>query len=489
MTDPSMRTVSAVRPELCRVSVIGGNTQVDLALPAAVPLAVFIQEVVELIATRDSDPTEPDEDTPLQTEQWTLARLGRDPLSLNHTLTEAGVTDGALLVLRSVTDRESPALFDDVIDAVSRLTRASFRGWSPTAARGMGLLTGLVALLSAIALLLDAKCRGVGIWPGSTTLVAGSAAFVVAAIAARRYTAERTAAALSAYGVVLAGATAVLLVPASPGSAHLLLGGVTVLVTGIGAYRVVGVGAMGTAAAAVLGVSGACAALVHMVWGSQLFQIGAGLLIGALVLISLAPRLAVAAARLPVPPVPSAGEAIDPADHEPRPTVQDIGVVGVTSLPSAVGLESRARTANQFQSGMLLAAAVVAAAGAVLAADPLGAAEWQGIVLSVVAGMIICLRGRVFADLVQTSALVAAGALMLITVALALGFGQQCPIPAGVALLVGSVAMAGMGVVGPSIEVSPVIRRAVEVLEYLLILTVVPLVLWTMDVYSAARNL
>ena len=34
----------------------------------------------------------------------------------------------------------------------------------------------------------------------------------------------------------------------------------------------------------------------------------------------------------------------------------------------------------------------------------------------------------------------------------------------------------------------PGVRRAGEIFEYLLIVTIIPLSLWMMDIYSAARN-
>jgi hypothetical protein len=56
-------------------------------------------------------------------------------------------------------------------------------------------------------------------------------------------------------------------------------------------------------------------------------------------------------------------------------------------------------------------------------------------------------------------------------------------------LLIVAAAVVAFGVLGPRAEVSPVVRRAIEIFEYLLIIAIVPLSLWLMDVYSAARNI
>ncbi|MEV4124632.1 type VII secretion integral membrane protein EccD [Nocardia sp. NPDC049707] len=490
MTDSSSSGLGAVDPELSRVSVIGGNTQLDLGLPATVPIAAYITDVVELIESRNPDLTEHDDSAPLRTQHWTLARIGRDPIPPSQSLTDAEVFDGELLVLRSVTAKESPALFDDVIDAVSKLTAETFHTWSPVSARWMGLMAGLVAVLAATVLLAVAKADGAGAAVGFIALGPGLLAAGAAVIVSRRYQASLPVIVLSLYALVLLFAGAALFVPGHFGSPHLLLASVATLVTAAVCYSATRIGAtMFTAVITTVLFTG-FSALVRMVWDPALSKIAAGVLVAALIVITMVPRIAVAAARLPVPPVPTAGGAIDPIDHEPRPTIEDIGAIGATALPSAAGLEQRARAANEYQSGMVIGCGGAAAVGAVLAADPLGAARWQGIALAVVIALILCLRGRAFADLVQASTLIGCGALALVAVGVGVGLGHTSWLmPIAGLLLVVTTAAVGFGVIGPHTEMSPVTRRAGEIFEYLLIVTIIPLVLWIMDLYSAARNL
>ncbi|MBF6327515.1 type VII secretion integral membrane protein EccD [Nocardia transvalensis] len=491
MTEPSSSGLGAADPDLCRVSVIGGNTQVDLGLPATVPIAAYITDVVELIESRNPDLSEQDEAAPPQTQHWTLARIGRDPIPPNRTLTEAEVYDGELLVLRSVTAKEAPALFDDVIDAVSKLTTESFRSWSPVSARWMGLIAGLFAILASLALLAIAKSDDGGVAPGAIALGVGLVAIGAAAIGARRYPESRLVTVmLSLYAVLLVFGGTGMLVPNDLASPHALLACVAALVAAAACYSLTRMGATLFAAVVTITVFAGVSSLVHMVWEPELYKIAAGVLVAGLITITLAPRLAVAAARLPVPPVPTAGGAIDPADHEPRPTIADIGAIGATALPSAVGLEQRARAANDYQSGMIIGCTLAIAVSAVVAADPLGSGRWQGIALGVVLALILCLRGRSFADLTQASTLIAGGAATLIAVLIGVGIGHDSWLlaTAGVLLVVAAGAV-GFGVVGPHTEMSPVVRRTGEIFEYLLICTIIPLVLWIMDLYSAARNL
>ncbi|WP_227998556.1 type VII secretion integral membrane protein EccD [Nocardia australiensis] len=473
------------------MSVIGGNTQLDVGLPATVPIATFIGDLVTLIESRNPDVVESDDgDTPLHTEHWTLARLGRDAIAPSRSLAEAEVFDGELLVLRSVTAKETPALFDDVIDAVSRLTADDFRGWSPGAARWTGLIASTVAVVLALALLAMGRTHSGGL--AAPFLATGVAiiATVAAGFAARKYADQLTATWLSLCALLLFFGGAALFVPGEMGSPHLLLGFSVTIVAAAAVYRTTATGATLCAAAITVALFGGISALVRMIWDPALPKISAGLLVAAITLISAVPRLAAVLARLPVPPVPTAGGAIDPADHEPRPTIEGIGAIGATALPSAVGLGQRARAANHYQTGMLVGCSIAGVVGALGAADPLGPAPWQGITLAAIAAVILCLRGRSFADLAQAGVLISGGCVIVLGLVAGLALGDaDMALRSGLLLLAFAAAAVVFGVIGPHLEVTPVTRRAMEIVEYLLIVALIPLVLWIMDVYSMARNL
>ncbi|MBL1075169.1 type VII secretion integral membrane protein EccD [Nocardia sp. 2] len=491
MTAPSSSGLGAAEPELCRVSVIGGNTQLDVGLPAHVPIAAFIGDLVKLVESRNPEPVSSEDGaTPLQPQHWTLAKLGRDMIPPGQTLSDAEIYDGELLVLRAVAAKESPALFDDVIDAVSRLTAEEFRSWSPNSARWTGLVAGVVAVL--FALVMGALSRGAGDYVVAPALLFGgaAAALVAAVIAVRKYADELTASVLTLCMLLLIFGAAALTVPRTLDSPHLLLGCCATLLFAAIGYRLIGAGATVVAAAVTLSLLVGGAAAVHIIWDAGVPKIAAGVMVVSILLLSMVPRLSAMLARLPVPPVPTAGAAIDPADHEPRPNIEGIGAIGATVLPSAAGLGRRARTANQFQTGMVFAATLGAGLGALFAAEPLGDHRWQGVTLAVVIAVILCLRGRAFADLTQACTLIAGGAATFVLLIVLLGLGDTTMLLISAALLLAcAVGAIGFGVIGPHIEVTPVTRRLNEILEYALIVSIVPLVLWLMDVYSMARNI
>ncbi|MFI2323928.1 type VII secretion integral membrane protein EccD [Nocardia beijingensis] len=481
----------ATEPVLSRVSVIGGNTQIDVGLPATVPIATFIGDLVALIRSRDPERSEAEEDSaPLDARHWTLARLGREAIAPSRTLTEAEVYDGELLVLRSVAAKEAPALFDDVIDAVSRLTAEEFRSWSGAAARWMGLVVSALTVLATLAVLALSRGNGDPLAPALALLGCGTGAFVAAGIAARRYADQVTATWLALDGLLLLFGGAALLVPGALGSPHLLLGSSVLLIAALLGYRITGAGATLFSCAAALAVIAGVTAAIYLIWHPGLPKLSAGLLVAGIAIISAVPRLAAVLARLPIPPVPTAGGAIDPADHEPRPTIEGIGAIGASALPSAAGLGARARTANRFQSGLIAACAASAVVGAFGVADPLGSPRWQGVSLAVVTAIVLALRGRSFADLAQAATLIGGGCLTAVALiaGFAVGDADHTLLAAGV-LLAFATGVVGFGVIGPHIEVTPVTRRMIEIFEYLLIVSVIPLVLWVMNIYSMARNI
>ncbi|MGV9663589.1 type VII secretion integral membrane protein EccD [Nocardia niigatensis] len=473
------------------MSVIGGNTQLDVGLPANVPIAAFIGDLVRLIESRNPDPIGGEEGgTPLQSQHWTLAKLGRDMIAPSQTLNDAEIYDGELLVLRAVSAKEAPALFDDVIDAVSRLTAEEFRSWSPTAARWTGLVAGVAAVAFAVVLGLLSRSAGDKFVAPPLLLGGAIAALVAGAIAMRKYADELTATVLTLCMLLLTFGGAALAVPGSVGSPHLMLGAAATLLLAVVGYRIIGAGAAVVSAVVTVVLLAGIGAAVRMIWDAGVPKVAAGVLVASIIVLSMVPRLAAMLARLPVPPVPTAGAAIDPADHEPRPTIEGIGAIGATVLPSAHGLGQRARTANQFQTGIVMGSAIGAVAGAIGAADPLNSARWQGIALAVVISIILCLRGRSFADLTQAATLIAGGCVTFVglVVLLALNDDGMLLVSAGL-LIAFAVGAIGFGVIGPHVEVTPVTRRFNEIFEYGLIVSIIPLVLWMMDVYSTARNI
>ena len=143
---------------LCRVTVVGERRRVDLALPAAAPLAEYVPDLVRLCG-QPVDDTFP--------AVWSLARVGQPPLRPEQSLADGQVVDGNVLHLRDI----SPDGLDDVTvqDVAEIVERASGDGADSRQRAGSLLVAGAV-WLAALPVLLAAT--GLGRVPGGPAVAA-----------------------------------------------------------------------------------------------------------------------------------------------------------------------------------------------------------------------------------------------------------------------------------------------------------------------------
>ncbi|MYR07531.1 type VII secretion integral membrane protein EccD [Gordonia sp. SID5947] len=477
-------------PDLTRISILGGNTQLDVALPSSVPVAALLPDLVALIESRNprrhkDNPADDD-----KREHWTLSKVGRDPIESHRTLHEAQILDGDLLILKSVVSRETPALFDDVIDAVGRLNESRFTSWSARSARIMGYVVAMVASVAAALILLMSRGQADNVLPGAISVVLAIGFIVAATIVVRYYRDEGTATVLSFCAQPLVFAGAMLLTPHGFGAPHLTFACAASLVSAVIVYRVTTVGPMMHSAILFASIGGLIAAGEVTLFGSDVAKVGAAMAALSVLCVLLAPRFTIGLARLPLPPVPTSGGPIDPIDAEVRPTIEGVGAIGAMALPSAAALERRAYTANQYLTGIVLGIAVLAGVGALLAADPLNGFDWRTTALAIIVAVVLALRGRAHSDVAQTAILVATGAIVfaLLMAGLAVGDLTWMYIAFGCVLALALLAIL-TGVVAPQQEFSPVMKRTGEILEYILVGIIAPLTFWVMDIYGTVRSL
>lgn len=493
------RPETTVEPQLVRVSVLGGNTQLDVGLPAGIPIAALIGELVAQIESRNPtrhDPDDPDADNrggdrPHDRQnRWTLALVGQEPLPLNRSLSESGIRDGDLLLLTSTRTGESPVLFDDVVDAVARLNESQFVGWTATAARYVGYALALVAAVAGAAGLAAARLSDGPLWYAGFSGLAVLGLVVASTIVSRYYRDDLTSTILAVAAAPMAFVTGMLLVPGSYGAASLTLGGALVLVTAVLSYRLTAVGATAHSAvtSAALLVTAGCGA--RLVIDASVADVAAVVAAVGLLMIGLAPRATILLAKLPLPPVPTAGATLDTGDFEPRPAIEGIGAIGATALPKADALERRSYVANAYLTGIVGGLTAVTAVAAVLTAAPLSGFEWKDALFAAIIGAVLCLRGRSHTDLYQAASLIIGGSLVLVALFVGFSFGDDgwplIGFAVGVVVLIAALLF---GVVAPNQDFSPVMRRWAEIGEYILVALIVPLLLWLLDLYRIVREI
>jgi type VII secretion integral membrane protein EccD len=452
-----------------RVTVVAPRTRIDVALPADVAIADLLPMLLDM--AKETTP-----DGGARHGGWCLAKLGESPLDPSRTLASLGVVDGDLLQLRRRSDNPPPPLYDDVVDAIAESTPGSYRPWTKETAHRIGhVAAGMSLVLAAVAVLLSGPivAGGNGIAAAIAAGVTAVLAVSVGATIAHAYEAQTTGVVIAASGgLPMAFICGLYVVPGSPGRANLLLACVFVLIVASGSIMVVGSGVTVFVAAGTASGLGAIAALVATLITEATPGIAAGTAAVALAALSFLPRVTIMLAKLPLPNVPRDAEDLK----------EDSG------FPDFRVIERRTGLAHEYMTGMIVGCGVTAAISAVLAAS--GPGIW-GVIEGGAVAAVLLLRGRTYANGAQAIALLLTG--MLTATGLLVGWlVEETTLNRLVFVFAALVVVAAgtllIGIVFPEQRFSPVLRRAVDTLEALLIVSVLPLALAVMGLYDAVRH-
>lgn len=464
-------------PDLCRVSIVAEHTQMDIALPAKIPVAAMLPDLVALTLSRrrSIEPQDPRDDPRTR---WALRPIGQAPLDTTASLSEQGVYDGALLVLGSDDLIDAEPLFDDVIDAVSTANARRFPEWGQTASRALAQIVAIVAVVMASTMLADPLQLLAESTSLLRALVSSTAALAFLAggpIAARVYNDPQVGATLGYCVAPLAFVGGALLPQPQIGGPGLLLGATVTACASILSLRMSGTGQLAHTAIITVSALAALAAGLDTIFGPPSTRIGVGLLLVSVAGLSFAPRLTILLARLPLPPVPS----------REMPTDLALGSNEFTD-----GVEDKATLASRYLSGLIAGTVVGAIAGALLTAGFGADLRVNGVCLALLVAITMMLRGRSYSGLVQSALLISGGALLVaLLVGLVCLTEPQVTMYGILTLILVAVLALAFGVAAPKFEFSPVLRRIAEVGEYLVIATIIPLSFWVMGLYTLMREL
>ncbi|MCE5291367.1 MAG: type VII secretion integral membrane protein EccD [Nocardiaceae bacterium] len=443
---------------LCRLTIATHDRQVDVSVPADVPIALLLPDLVALTAGSTNGASE----------GLALSRVGHPPLSGSLSLHGHGIADGDLLVLSRPSALVDP-VFDDVASFLSGPHITRERAWDATTARTVAWTCGAGLLVAACATLL----WGNGSAETSLRVLAalGTAAVLVlcSLIAARTYDEPLMSAGLGAAVAPLAFTGALLLIP-DPPSGGVLFGCALAATTSIIAARISGRGHTALSALAYLAMLTAPAALLGTVTNAALPTCAAVLTVCGLAGLTAASRLSVTLSRLPIPalPGPLAGSDRD-TDHD---------------LPPFAELQQSAIRADRYLAGLVLAATVaivLGAAGATLGGVGI---SWRGVALAGACTVLLGLRARIYAAAAPAAALLAGASATVVVVAVGIALRSDLALvgfafataAAGAAVLIG---MAGRR------QLSPPARRSIDILELVAIAVVVPLACWVGGLFDS----
>jgi type VII secretion integral membrane protein EccD len=427
---------------VCHVSVQADDDVgvVDLALPARLPVASLIPDIVRLSGADAEAPG-----------HWQLATMCGTVLDGSVPLQDQDVRDGDLLLLSAALPRVPAFERTDPITVV--LAAAPPRG-DTRALRGTGGLSAAIAGALALAA-----------GPGTTATLVTAAVLmcVVAGVtvgASRSGRGPRVCAPLGCITVFVAAICAALAVPGPLDVSHALLGSAAAAAVSLVLLRI-GVGSpVASTASACGGLLCAAASAVAVLCNAPRHSVGVVLAVFALGALSLAPRLSVLMSGLA--PAPSlAVEVVADADR-------------------------RAAAGHRILIGLVIGGCVAASIGTVVVGVGClrGAGHWlSGAAFCAVVGSALAMRARCYAAGRCRWSLMLSGicSVAMSFVLIAAQYGHWA---AGVAVCAGVTVIVRES---PD-EPSPIASRAAEVFEYAVLAAVVPVACAALDVFNVVRT-
>ncbi|OBA80957.1 type VII secretion integral membrane protein EccD [Mycobacterium sp. 1164966.3] len=450
---------SASDPGLRRVCVHAGESVVDLALPAAVPVATLIPSIIDILDSRSANPFPTG-----KAARYQLCRPGSSPLPSSTTLAQNGIRDGAALVLYPAAVDISAPVCDDPAEAVSEALEMADPGWNRQRAQLAGATAaGCITAVGCLVLARNSLYHNVSGAPAVLAL-ACLAALAGAALAHRGYRDPAAALTLSVIAIAFAAVAGLMSIPGPPGAAHVLLAAMTAVVASVLAMRVTGCGAITLTALSCFAIVVAAAALAAVLTTAPLHVIGSVSALVSLGLLEASARLSLTLAGL-----------------SPRLTVDQ-------AEPAADCPSSKAIRADAWLTSLSAAFSASAATGAIVTTlAGRGATRVSCIALAALTGAALLLRindGRNVIVYVVSGIATAGTTFAIVAVSL----------PTCGAWIAGMTALAAaaaiyLGFVAPAKPLAPVARRRIEVLECLVLVAMVPLTCWVCGLYSAVRSM
>ncbi|MEW2135898.1 type VII secretion integral membrane protein EccD [Streptomyces sp. NPDC005409] len=494
----------------CRVTVVAPDSRIDVALPEDIAVADVYPELLRL--TGQTQPV----GAPTG---FHLVRRSGTVLDGARTLAAQQVLDGEVLSLRPFAESLPPAVFDDVSDAVASAVVRDRHRWSDDMLRGAGL-AGAAVLLVMLGFVLwyaDPVRHDMHGLPGVIAGAVGVLLTAVAGVRARVYRDRLSAVALGLGGLphlLIAGSG--IIAPAvgeGPGRLQFLLGCVCVLVASVALVALTPSGDAPFVAATFVAATGTLATFAAIATEASATYTAAACAPVAIGLVAFLPGLSARFARLPIgyaAPQSATEEYVDYAGAPDRYEIESYGEQPGSDQPEqgtpldAEAIAAQARRGHEMLLGLVAGCAAVAIGSAAV----LGFSDntW-GRLLALATGLAMLLRARLFR---YTSQVVCALTAGLVAVALlVLGMALHPPTALLEALVLehdrsgldlrtiwltaavaaGAALLAGIALVIPRKGLSPFWGRLLDLTEAAVLLSLVPLTLAVLDVYSRARAL
>jgi type VII secretion integral membrane protein EccD len=496
---PVATTSETLVPASSRVSILVGNDphahQIDLLLPAAVPLSKLVEPTRDVLNQRLRSIGA--QALPVGTAFVFARAAGMTLLAGNLSLAAQGINDADLLAFipAAKAQRYEPNV-ENVSAAIARWAKEHFPAVSAADAGRVGAVLTLVALALAGVLVWRVRWGGAGGWVapaifGGAAVVLAGASTLGARMGAERFlTGATTWAALTALVVGAASAPP----GAHPGAPHAFLAGIVAVVASTGVARLTGRywTAATTIATTSVAVIGAGAARMFFNVPGQ--RIAVVVLVGVVTVSYVASSIGRRLARIPQ----QSFESITGKDmYERNPGDPEDTIAPVADGPRDITLTGEqvaevARRSNRVLMGVLLGVGLAQVTATWCAIHPGVGTAWTFITVAATVALIEVLRARAFRDRRHAITVVCGAALALFAIpthyGLAASTNDTATILISAAVLV-AIALAALlaGVVVPTRMFSEPFRELVEYLEYVATVVLVVFAAWTIELLHFTR--
>ncbi|MGW6952187.1 type VII secretion integral membrane protein EccD [Streptomyces xanthophaeus] len=497
---------TAATTGFCRVTVVAPDSRIDVALPEDIAVADVYPELLRL--TGQTQPV----GAPTG---FHLVRRSGAVLDGARTLAAQQVLDGEVLSLRPFAESLPPAVFDDVSDAVASAVVRDRHRWSDDMLRGAGLAGAavLLVLLGFVLWYADPVRHDMHGLPGVIAAAVGVLLTAVAGVRARVYRDRASAVALGLGALphlLIAGSGIV--APAAghgPGRLQFLLGCVCVLIASVALVALTPSGDAPFVAATFLAATGTLATFLAITAEASATSTAAVCAPVAIGLVAFLPGLSARFARLPIgyaAPQSAIEEYETPERYDSEPYGDQSGSdQHDQGAPlDAEAIAAQARRGHEMLLGLVGGCSAVAVGSAAV----LGFSDntW-GRLLALATGLAMLLRARLFRYTSQVVCALVAGLAALGLLILGLSLNPPAELVRALvvdhdrggldlrtiwlsaAVIAGAALFAGIALVIPRKGLSPFWGRLLDLTEAAVLLSLVPLALAVLDVYSRARAL
>ncbi|MEW1698688.1 type VII secretion integral membrane protein EccD [Streptomyces sp. NPDC093249] len=478
----------------CRVTVVAPDSRIDVALPEDIAVADVYPEILRLTGQTQTAGTPTG---------YHLVRRDGSVLDGARTLAAQRVLDGEVLSLRPFAQSLPPAVYDDVSDAVASAVTRDRHLWSDELLRGAGLLGGilLLVLMGFVLWFADPVRHDMHSLPG---VIAGGAGLLLTAFAgvrARVYGDRATAVTLGLGALpllLIAGSGIIAADPGQgPGRLQFLLGCVTVLVASVALVALTPSGDAPFVATTFLATVGTLATFLAILTDTPATETAAVCAPVAIGLVAFLPGLSARFARLPIGYAAPRSAADDEFLGEPQQPGEPQPVDG-----ERIALQ--ARRGHEMLLGLVGGcAAVVVGSAAVLGF----AGNVWGQLLALTAGLAMLLRARLFRYTSQVACVLVSGIAAIALLVLGLSLDPPADLVKEfllhgdrggldirtiwltASLAAGAALITAIGLVIPKKGLSPFWGRFLDLAEGFVLLSLVPLCLAVLDVFTTVRSL